>query len=48
LLAHGMPGATLAPGVEQSAESPTLSIDGRTVSVPVEVADVLLGGWKAS
>jgi ankyrin repeat protein len=48
LLAHGMPGATLAPGVEQSAENPTLSIDGRTVRVPAEVADVLLGGWKVS
>ena len=48
LLAHGMPGATLAPGVAQSADAPTLSIDGRTVTFPAEVADVLLSGWKTS
>ena len=48
LLAHGMPGATLAPGSEQLRETLTLSIDGRTMTFPVEVADVLLGGWKSS
>jgi ankyrin repeat protein len=47
LLAHGMPGATLAPGADPSTETVTLSIDGRIASFPVEVADVLLGGWKA-
>src|SRR5688572_1679272 len=48
LLAHGMPGATLAPGSEQSGETLMLSIDGRIQSFPVDVADVLLGGWKTS
>jgi hypothetical protein len=43
LLAHGMPGATVAPGIEQSAETRTLSIDGRVLSFPADVADVLLG-----
>lgn len=48
LLAHGMPGGTLAPGVEQSADTPTLSIDGRVQSFPADVADVLLGASHPS
>jgi ankyrin repeat protein len=48
LLAHGMPGGTLASGVEQSADTPTLSIDGRTLSFPADVADVLLGASNSS
>jgi hypothetical protein len=42
LLAHGLPPATLLPVEDPTHETRTLSMDGRTVTLPVEVADVLL------
>jgi ankyrin repeat protein len=43
LLAHGMPGAQPAPGADQSKPERLLLIDGRTMTFPEEVAEVLLG-----
>jgi ankyrin repeat protein len=43
LLAHGMPGALPVASPDPSGLTRTVSIDGRTVLFPIEVADVLLG-----
>jgi hypothetical protein len=43
LLAHGMPAAIPVAGADPSGLTRTVSIDGRTMPFPHEVADVLLG-----
>jgi ankyrin repeat protein len=43
LLAHGMPGAEPVPNEDATRATRTVVIDGRTMTFPQEVADVLLG-----